>query len=183
MTTPAMTDGKLLEYSGEHLLHELTMLWELAQALPRRKASTETSALVESFGVHLRNLIDFFYRPGRLDDVTAQDFLDAATVWKPSEPASLTDAHRRANKELSHLTQSRKSGTPPEKEWDTIGLAKEIEVIAKDFAAKASIKKLHSKVRQFLEVAPARRELWIGDNSPRLNVAVQAPLSLEIGTS
>ncbi len=156
------------------------MLWELAQALPRRKAGTETSALVESFGIHLRNLIDFFYRPGRLDDVTAQDFLDATTVWSRGEPASLTDAHRRANKELSHLTQARKSGAPPEKEWDTISLAKEIESVAKDFAVTASHKKLHSKVREFLEIAPARRELWIGDNSPRLNVAVQTPLSVEV---
>jgi len=177
-----MADDKLLEYSGEHLLHELTMLWELAQTLPRRKASTETSALVESFGIHLRNLIDFFYRPGRLDDVTAQDFLDATTVWNPSEPASLTNAHRRANKELSHLTQTRKSGTPPEKEWDTIGLAREIEAIAKDFAAKASDRKLHFKVREFLQIPATKLKVWIGDNSPRLNVAVQAPLSSEIGT-
>ena len=184
MTTPAMTDEKLLEYSGEHLLHELTMLWDLAQALPRRKASTETSARVESFGIHLRNLIQFFYGEGNGDDVTAQDFMDAATAWKrPSEPILLTKARKRANKEVSHLTQARKSGNPTEKEWDTIGLAKEIEAIAKDFAAKASDKKLHSKVREFLVVAPAKRELWIGDNSPRPNVAVQAPLSLEIGAS
>lgn len=48
-----MTDQKLIAYSGEHLMHELSMLWELADILPKRKASTETSAFVESFGIHL----------------------------------------------------------------------------------------------------------------------------------
>lgn len=175
-----MTDEKLLKYSGEHLLHELTMLWELARALPGREGSTETSALVESFGIHLRNLIDFFYREGRDDDVTAQDFLDATTVWKPSEPALLKGAHKRANKELSHLTQARIDGNPAEKAWDTLGLFKQIEVVAKDFAAKASHKKLHSKIREFLEVPPVKLMAWIGDNSPRLNVAVPAAPSYEV---
>jgi hypothetical protein len=40
MTTPAMTDPQLIDYSGEHLMHELSMLWELAEILPQRKQST-----------------------------------------------------------------------------------------------------------------------------------------------
>jgi hypothetical protein len=72
MTTPTMSDQQLLDYSSEHLLHELSMLWELAESLPQRKASTETSTLVESYGIHLRNVIDFFYRKGKRDDVTAK---------------------------------------------------------------------------------------------------------------
>lgn len=155
-------------------MHELSMLWELADILPKRKASTETSAFVESFGVHLRNLIDFFYREAHGDDVTAQDFLDATTTWKPAEPATLTKAHQRANKELSHLTQARISGSPPEKAWDTVALLKDIDAIAKDFATKASGKKLHAKVREFLHVAQDAKLVWIGDNVTHSNVASHA---------
>lgn len=86
MTTPPVTDQQLLNYSGEHLMHELSMLWELADMLPNRKPDTETSAFVESFGIHLRNLIDFFYRKGQGDDVTASDFMDATTTWNPTKP-------------------------------------------------------------------------------------------------
>ena len=173
MTTPAMSDRQLLEYSGEHLLHELSMLWELAECLPQKKASTETSALVESYGIHLRNLIDFFYREERDDDVTARDFLDAATDWTPGElPPSLTKAQLRVNKELSHLTQKRISGTPPEKEWDTLGLLRDVAAIAKKFADRASEKKLHPKVREFLRLQPEKTANWIAQNVRHSNVAV-----------
>ena len=180
MTTPAMSDQQLLDYSGEHLLHELSMLWELAEDLPQKKASTETSALVESFGIHLRNLIDFFYREGRRDDVTAQDFLDATTTWRPKEPLSLTKAHERANKELSHLTQARISGNPPEKAWDTYGLLNEIAAVAGEFAAKASQKKLHPKVREFLQLQPEKMRHWIADNITHSNVAVNSPIGVVV---
>jgi hypothetical protein len=181
MTTPAMTDQQLIYYSGEHLMHELSMLWELAEILPQRKASTETSALVESFGVHLRTLIDFFYREGRLDDVTAQDFLDATTTWKPAEPAALSKAHQRANKELSHLTQARISGSPPRKEWNTAALLKEIDTVAKEFAAKASTKKLHPDVLKFLNLAPHATVKWIAANVSHSNVATSFATSTTIG--
>jgi hypothetical protein len=174
MTTPPMLDQQLMDYSGEHLMHELSMFWELAAILPGKKASTETSALVESFGVHLRNLIDFFYRPGQKDDVTAQDFLEQPTSWKPVEPSSLTAAHVRANKELHHLTQARISGSPPQKAWDTRGLRDEIEVVAKEFALNASPKKLHKKVIEFLQRPSGEMLFWIGDNVSHSNVASQA---------
>jgi hypothetical protein len=175
-----MTDQQLIDYSGEHLMHELSMFWELAHILPGRKASTETSAFVESIGIHLRNLIDFFYEEGRGDDVTARDFLDAATTWTPNKPERLEKARIRVNKELSHLTQSRKSGSPPEKEWDTVGLLKDIDAAAKSFAARASAKKLHDKVREFLHVPPQAKLLWIGDNVRHSNVATSLATSTTI---
>jgi hypothetical protein len=180
MTIPTMSDQQLLDYSGEHLLHELSMLWELAECLPQKKANTETSALVESYGIHLRNLIDFFYRKGKRDDVTARDFLDPTITWAPKEPISLTKAHQRANKELSHLTQARKSGSLPEKAWDTRGLLKEIAAVAKDFADKASQKKLHPKVREFLQLQPEQKLLWIADNVSHMNVAVSLPIGVGV---
>jgi hypothetical protein len=171
MTTPPMTDQQLIDFSGEHLMHELTMFWELAEILPGMHASTETSAFLESFCIHLRSLIDFFYREGRLDDVTAADFLDGTTTWKQVVPPTLTAARGRADKELSHLTQSRITGKSPQKAWDTAALLKEIGAVARDFATKASAKKLHHKVVEFLNQPASEVRIWIGDNVQRSNVA------------
>jgi hypothetical protein len=120
-------------------------------------------------------LIEFFYEEGRGDDVTARDFLGATTAaWPPKKPEALEKARIRVNKELSHLTQARKSGSPPEKEWDTIGLLKDINAVAKDFAEKASDKKLNARVREFLRVEPAAKLAWIGNNVRHSNVASHA---------
>lgn len=172
MTTPAMTDKQLIDYSGQHLMHELSMLWELAEILPGKEGSTETSAFVESFGIHLRNLIDFFYHRGNRDDVTAWDFIDPTNTWKTKTPDTLNKAHRRVNKELSHLTQARISGSPLEKAWDTADLLKEIDAVAKKFAAKASQKKLHPKVLEFLHVPPAATVEWLSGNVSHMNIAL-----------
>lgn len=41
---------ELLEYSGEHLMHEITTLWQTAATLPRYAEGTiEYVALLESF--------------------------------------------------------------------------------------------------------------------------------------
>jgi len=60
------------------------------------------SALLESFGIHLRNLIDFFYT-SRLkpDDVIAEDFCPG---WSETISGTLKAAKEGANKEISHLT-------------------------------------------------------------------------------
>lgn len=180
MTQPPMSDQELLEFSGEHLMHELTMLWEAGKELRGRKRSFETSTLVDTFGLHLRNMIDFLYRQGKGDDVTADDFLDPGVVWNRSEPTDLTNAHRRANKELNHLTQQRKSGMPTEKEWQAEALLRHIDAAAKDFAKHASTTKLHPKVFEFLKEPDGTKMIWIGDNVTRSNVAAQTVHSVTV---
>jgi len=168
-----MTDKELIDYSGEHLMHELAMFWRLAGILPYLDECFITSALIESFGIHLRNLTDFLYGDGRDDDVTARQFLDDPKAWTPKMSDALAKARKRVNKELSHLTEGRKSGNPPEKAWDTTTLLKEIEATAKDFAKNASTKKLHEKVREFLNLPTPEVRVWLADNVRHMNVAVQ----------
>jgi hypothetical protein len=136
----------LLDFSCEHLIHELSMFFWLSSLLPGKGPDFETSVRLESWVIHLRNLIDFFYLPGRGDDVTARDFFERREDWTAPDgpfPNILDTAKTRANKELSHLTQARKSGNPPDKWWQVDVLLQEIEAIAKEFALKASDKKLH----------------------------------------
>ena len=47
-----LKDEELRAYSGEHLLHELSMFWELAHILSEREqGTTEYVALIESFAI------------------------------------------------------------------------------------------------------------------------------------
>jgi hypothetical protein len=107
---PFNSDKELLDYSGEHLLYEIEMFRWLASELPGKKESNECSAFVESFALHLRNLIDFFYTEPFDDDVVAEYFYDDPSKWgraTTATPPVLLAAKKRADKEVSHLTKTR----------------------------------------------------------------------------
>jgi hypothetical protein len=167
-----LTDQQLLQYSEEHLMHELSMLWETADALPRHKAgSVEYTALLESFATHLRNLIEFFFFAEDSDYVRAKHFFDHPAAWSPKKTPEMNKLHGRASNEVSHLTTRRISGNPPEKDWHITQILGEIETVARDFAAKASDKKLHPKIREFLKQPSKEMLVWIGNNVTHSNVA------------
>lgn len=144
------TDAYLMAYSGEHIQYEVNMFFEGVE-LRSRPGYTENNlmqlgdprrinnALIESFVVHLRNLIDFLYLPAQGTDVVAEDFFPAGT-WvaiRPPKTQMLIDAKSHANKEISHLTTARISGTSPEKAWDFVGLALELRLLLILFSQKA----------------------------------------------
>jgi hypothetical protein len=167
-----LTDQQLLKYSDEHLMHELSMLWETADALPRHKVgSVEYTALLESHATHLRNLIEFFFFAEDSDYVRARHFFDDPAAWSPKKTPELNKLHGRASNEVSHLTTRRISGNPPEKDWHITQILAEVETVARDFAANASDKKLHSKVREFLKQPSKQMLVWIGNNVTHSNVA------------
>ena len=161
-------DGKwLTEYSGEHLMHELSMLWELAEILPKQEQGTALyTAVLESFANHLRNLIEFFGFPTRMGYVRAQDFFDDPAAWpaRCKLTSILRNGLSRANEEVAHLTTGRKSGSPPEKVWYVHELLKEVEKIAKEFASNASPERLHPSVREFLGLPSGKMHTWVRAN-------------------
>jgi hypothetical protein len=146
-------DQQLLDCSEEHLLYELQLFRWVAENLPRDNGFP-LSASLESFAIHLRNLIDFFYtQPEKAwnDDLVAADFFDLPSAWNPGAiPKSLTDARERANKEVSHITYKRKGGSDPTKPWPVADLFKEVHAVSAKFAAGASSMKLHPKVKAWL---------------------------------
>jgi hypothetical protein len=139
------SDDFLLAYSREHVYYEFDMFLWAARLLgsgARRGASGPedevrlNSALIETFVVHLRNVIEFLYRgtptsdphhpyrgTPRETDVVADDFCPSTTWHPPTICPSLADAHDRADKEISHLTTSRPPGKDPRKRWDFAGLS------------------------------------------------------------
>jgi hypothetical protein len=150
------SDDQLLAFSREHLLYEFHMFRWLAENMPSDKGFPMSVSL-ESFAIHLRNLIDFFYKePQPPDDVAALDFYDPPTGWAPGAmSATLEVARERANKEISHITFKRKSGVFTDKPWAVGALFNEIHAVAQKFAAGASPKKLHADVITWLNSPPA----------------------------
>lgn len=64
-------------------------------------------AVLESFLIHARNLIDFFIGPTspRRDDIVATDFFRQASLWAPrADRAALNQLRSRIAKRNAHLT-------------------------------------------------------------------------------
>ncbi len=148
-------DAYLKAYSDEHVFYEFDMfLWSSrlnASGGPIVAPSADdatrfTSALIEVFVVHLRNVIDFLYleRP-QPTDVVAADFC-AVGEWQAKIPSSLETARTRANKEIAHLTSARIAGSPPGKGWDFAGLSAQLQPVIRLFAIKALPSRLSPRV-------------------------------------
>jgi hypothetical protein len=172
---PFVNDKELLDYSDEHLLYEIEMFRWLASELSGKEASNECSALVESFALHLRNLIDFFYTEPFDDDVVAEYFYDNPSKWsRGTTPAVLRAAKQRADKEANHLTKARMNVTPTDKIWKTGEVYSEIQKVARKFVAGASRKKLGPKVVAFITAhysAPTATILPASEYGARTNVS------------
>lgn len=77
------------------------------------------NAVLESWVMHARNLIDFFYGSKQQDDIVMLDFVGEiiGSFGFPEISEELSDARRRANKEMAHLTSTRIGISPDEKQW------------------------------------------------------------------
>jgi hypothetical protein len=117
---------------------------------------TISNALVESWAIHLRCLVDFLYPRGPRDtDVIAADFYDSDGQWEQLAgdiSPTLGTARERAHVEVAHLTTRRYAEQVPEKEWDRDGLTDEVLALLRVFAQSASTRRLHQTVRSLLGV-------------------------------
>jgi hypothetical protein len=150
---PPFTDAEALAWSGEHLLYEFTMLYD-TRSLGGSSAPGGylKNAVIESFAIHLRNWIDFFFPANpRPDDVTFRDFLPTDSAWVPTVAMSwsLQDARERANKEIAHMTAQRYAGADPRKWWDPMW-AREVADLMLDFAKHASPARVAPEVLDLL---------------------------------
>jgi hypothetical protein len=160
MRTVDLSEPELIAFSGEHLLYELQLLLFTGRELGRQPTPVMRSVLIESFVIHLRNLIDFFYTPrAKEDDVIAADFCPR---WNETISNTLKIAKERANKELSHLTLGRKNGLDPSKPWDVRALFQEVHDVATTFARKASSAKLSAEVPKWLGMVRANTITVLG---------------------
>lgn len=152
-----LTNEELLAYSREHLFYEVEMLLNVSRLNLENLPRVFRNMQIESFAIHLRNLIIFFYPTPTLftTDVYAKHFFSDATKWEQiCPPASISPisrtAKKRADKEVAHLTTERLAGNNPKKEWDILGLVNEITPIIRSFCVSADREKCHKNTSELL---------------------------------
>lgn len=126
-----MRDKEELKRTSSHLYYEFSMFISLTQEMFKGYSpGTVNNALLQSFALHVRNLIDFLYNDKHQpDDVYAGDYFDTPEKWQQLRLAitpGLTKAKKRANKEVAHLTYSRLKVTQEEKIWAFVELSGEM---------------------------------------------------------
>ena len=138
MARTPRTDDEL-KTASDHLYYEIQMLRGTMALLATGTTgqSVLSNALIESFTIHARALMDFLYPSGRpqSSDVLAEDFFDAGgwMAIRPDEPAVFGTARGRVNKEIAHLTYDRQLVTPELKGWDFVTLGNAILEIMQTF--------------------------------------------------
>ena len=138
---PARNRESVLQLEGQNAAHQ-----EFGFRVPR-----ERCALIESFAIHFRNLVEFFYNQGPKDsDVVAADFFDDPAAWSVTPSSVLVTARKRADKEVSHLTLQRKNAADPDKNWPVGDYFKQIRPMVYTFVETASPKKRHPSVKEWL---------------------------------
>lgn len=96
------------------------------------------NALLHSFGVHARNLIDFLWleRPLKRTDAIARDWIEA---WQaPDMSSRLAGVKNRVGKEIVHLSYNRLDIPADEKGWLVIGIGPEVNGAFAKFATEVS---------------------------------------------
>jgi len=92
------------------------MLQRTCEFARQEEENEKRNAFFESWGIHARNLLSFFYSPTdskycpRPDDVIAEDFFDNDSKWRTNRPdksQTLIALAKRIGKEVAHLTYVR----------------------------------------------------------------------------
>jgi hypothetical protein len=133
--------------ASHHLGYEIQMFFGMVSLLRAwaklSNPGMDGNAFLESFVIHLRNLVDFFFpRPNsRSTDITVGNFFEGSgKSWVPpagsfllQDAAALQKLRKRADREIAHLTLHRLYVAPAEKPWDREKLASEIHLLVTEF--------------------------------------------------
>jgi hypothetical protein len=149
MDTKDLSNEQMVMYFAEHIRYEIQQLIISTDAISRQLSIRNgfQNMVVESFAIHLRNLITFLYPSNRRgNDVCAEDFFTSTDTWhalRPEISEALKQAKARADKEVGHLTTLRQYGTPESKVWNVASLIDGVMPILKLFCERADKVKLH----------------------------------------
>lgn len=122
-----------------HLGYEIKMLRETAAALQGRGIGPRSfrNALLETFLIHYRNLLDFFYADKRRwlqHDVKAADYVADPREWRTRRPRMDKEAasnRERVNAQLAHLTYRRLKYD--QRNWSDRKMLRQIEELLDTF--------------------------------------------------
>jgi hypothetical protein len=107
----------LQRYSKEHLLYEVQMFFQVGHLLMTGQFQTSQpevaivlhNAIMESFVLHLRNLLDFFYTPPRKTDASATLFYDSGHL-PPDFPTRISHSEHSPS-QSPQRNESHNNGT------------------------------------------------------------------------
>jgi hypothetical protein len=130
----------LMEAFEHHVVYEVSMLRHTFNFMGVPAWSTELrNAIIESFCVHARNLIEFFSQKSETAGQADSDYVGAKHFCKSYEPWTKgrlsTELVARLNRQVAHLTYDRTSQTEgkvgPKEQLELLGLIEqEIEIFA-----------------------------------------------------
>jgi hypothetical protein len=130
----ARTPDEMKEWADEHLVYEAQMLRHAGERLHQLGGtpSQERNMAIEAFAVHARCLREFLWHrtAPRKDDARAFQFCNS---WKPGRGPRI---NVRINKEIVHMTYSRKSELA-DKGWDVEKIFKSIAAKLREFSSVA----------------------------------------------
>ncbi len=118
------------------------------------------NAVLESFTLHARALLDFLYtEKPQADDEIAEDYFDDPLQWpnaRPEETESLKMIHKRVGKEVAHLTYARLDITPEAKQWPFVQIAYEINIAFSEFLKRVPTDRLSEDWIPLIEQSKAK---------------------------
>jgi len=153
------TTADLRKLADEHLKYEIDCLFGTALAMNaiRQESATDfigtavRNALLESFAIHARTLLQFLYSESPNGDwVIAEDFFDVPETWfqgRPQKSFRLGELTRRVAKEVAHLSYDRLLVRPEKKPWNIVHLAKEFAIVLAVFNQLVSSERITQGLR------------------------------------
>src|SRR5579859_8190463 len=144
-------EDKLKDYAAEHLKYDAMMLRATQELLMRPNLPDALNhALLESFTLAVRRLMEFFYEEvGGDSDARATEYC-APGMWTKLKPKALWKIPGRINREIAHASLSRVDLTDETRNWNTGEIRRALELTFKDFLRVAYPDLLSDRVREEL---------------------------------
>jgi hypothetical protein len=146
--TPGPEELRL--FARQHLLYEVTMLFQLAQrvVLPpgEHYPAAVRNAELEAFAIHARLLLGFLHEKPepKSGDALARHYADTWTP--PALTATLSKVPERVGREVAHLSYGRPRLDEEARGWPVEAIAADIGATLKDFVAQADPARLPADV-------------------------------------
>ncbi len=116
--------------ASEHLCYEIWMFHHMGRALTFGLSGEGPihNVFINSFAIHVRNLIDFLYESkgdSKADAILAEHYFDSPKDWLDARPPKsdiLKKAEIRCAKQVAHLTYTREK----REAWEILGIVREL---------------------------------------------------------
>jgi len=115
------SDDKL-RAASEHIHYEIIMLHHTMISILQCEVPADRNAMLESYAIHVRNLIEFIREPTGGSYVRAVDYLndDQLKEWRnivASHKLEFDEAWKKASEQVAHLTYQRTNYIGVKKAW------------------------------------------------------------------